>query len=232
MRTGRVGHGGRTGRPVAILALLLGLALTGCASPTGSPAASVAIVSASPSASPGLASPDGSSAAPSASPGAPGSASASPGPSAAAFASAGASASADASASPAPSPSPSPIVGYTGGTATATITLPSGTLPYAGGSCEHGSADAWLAVNIGQPNGPEYFGLVAGRSPYGPTDLQVAAGGGTLKGDAVLVTYLHAGAPFVLDHNSATVILVTDLSGGTFSGHLADGTQVRGSFSC
>ena len=136
------------------------------------------------------------------------------------------------SASGAPSPSPSPIVGYTGGPATATVTLPSGKISYAGGSCEHGSADAWLAVNIGQPNGPEYFGLVAGRSPYGPTDLQVAAGGGTLKGDAVLVTYLHAGAPFVLDHDSATVILVTDLSGGSFSGHLADGTQVRGSFAC
>jgi len=191
MGSGGTGSGGRTRRLVAILALLLGLAVAGCASPAGTPAASAA---------------------------------------ASAFASAFAFASP--SESGAPSPSPSPIVGYTGGPATATVTLPSGTLSYAGGSCEHGSADAWLAVNIGQPNGPEYFGLVAGRSPYGPTDLQVAAGGGTLKGDAVLVTYLHAGAPFVLDHDSATVILVTDLSGGTFSGHLADGTQVRGSFSC
>ncbi len=173
--------------------------------------------SASPSASTppsAIATPGGSTAAPQAS----------PGPAASAFASAAPSASV--------APSPSPNVGFIGGTATATVRLPGGTISYAGGSCERGSTDAWLAVNIGQPNGPEYFGLVAGRSPYVPTDVAVAAGGGTLKGDAVLVTYLHAGTPFVLDHDTATVVLVADLTGGTFSGHLADGTQVSGTFSC
>jgi hypothetical protein len=121
---------------------------------------------------------------------------------------------------------------FTGGTATATVTLPGGALTYAGGSCEHGPADAWVAVNIGQPNGAEYFGLVAGRSPYSPTDVRTATGGGTLKGDAVLVTYRHAGSPFVLDHDSASVFLIVDASGGTFSGHLADGTNVSGTFAC
>ena len=121
---------------------------------------------------------------------------------------------------------------FTGGTATATVTLPGGALTYAGGSCEHGPADAWVAVNIGQPNGAEYFGLIAGRSPYSPTDVRTAAGGGTLKGDAVLVTYRHAGSPIVLDHDSASVFLVVDASGGTFSGHLADGTNVSGKFAC
>jgi len=112
------------------------------------------------------------------------------------------------------------------------VTLPDGALTYAGGSCEHGPDNAWLAVNIGQPNGAEYFGLVAGRSPYSPTDVRTAAGGGTLKGDAVLVAYRHAGSPFVLDHDSASVLLVADASGGTFSGHLADGTNVSGTFGC
>jgi hypothetical protein len=123
-------------------------------------------------------------------------------------------------------------VDFAGGTATATVTLPGGALTYAGGSCEHGPADAWVAVNIGQPNGAEYFGLIAGRSPYSPTDVRTAAGGGTLKGDAVLVTYRHAGSPIVLDHDSASVFLIVDASGGTFSGHLADGTNVSGKFAC
>ena len=140
-------------------------------------------------------------------------------------------------ASPAASPvatsAASPVdADFTGGTATASVTLPGGALTYAGGSCEHGPGDAWVAVNIGQPNGAEYFGLVAGRSPYSPTDVRTAAGGGALKGDAVLVTYRHAGSPFVLDRDSASVFLVGDASGGTFSGHLADGTNVRGKFGC
>ena len=89
-----------------------------------------------------------------------------------------------------------------------------------------------MAVNIGQPNGAEYFGLIAGRSPYGSSDVRTAAGGGTLKGDAVLITYRDAGAPFVLDHDSASVFLFVDASGGTFAGHLADGTNVSGTFRC
>ena len=121
---------------------------------------------------------------------------------------------------------------FTGGTATASLTLPGGVVGYAGGSCEHGPGNDWVALNIGQPNGREYFGLTAGRSPYGASDVRTATGGGTLKGDAVLITYRHAGAPFVLDHDSASVILFGDTSGGTFTGHLADGTNVSGTFRC
>ena len=99
-------------------------------------------------------------------------------------------------------------------------------------SCEHGPGDAWVALNIGQPNGAEYFGLIAGRSPYGASDLQTAAGGGTLKGDGVLITYRHAGTTHVLDHDTASVFLYVDDSGGTFTGHLADGTSVSGTFRC
>lgn len=134
-----------------------------------------------------------------------------------------------AGATPAVSPSDA---GFTGGTAKATVTVPSGTSTYAGGSCEHGVGDAWVAVNIGAPDGAEYFGLIAGRSPYSPTDATTATGGGTLKGDAVVVTYRHAGLTFVLDHATATVVLFVDVSGGTFSGHLADGTTVSGTFAC
>ena len=137
------------------------------------------------------------------------------------------------SVSPGPSPSASaPLGDFTGGTARASLTLPAGAVAYAGGTCEDGPGNAWVAVNIGQPNGAEYFGLIAGRSPYGASDLQTAAGGGTLKGDAVLVTYRHAGTTFVLDHDTASVVLYADDLGGTFTGHLADGTNVSGTFRC
>jgi hypothetical protein len=137
------------------------------------------------------------------------------------------------SVSPGPSPSASaPLGDFTGGTARANLTLPAGAVAYAGGTCEDGPGNAWVAVNIGQPNGAEYFGLIAGRSPYGASDLQTAAGGGTLKGDAVLVTYRHAGTTFVLDHDTASVLLYADDLGGTFTGHLADGTNVSGTFRC
>ena len=131
-----------------------------------------------------------------------------------------------------PALSPPADAGFIGGTATARLTLPSGDLSYAGGSCEHGPSDAWLAVNIGQPNGVEYFGLIAGRSPYGSTDARTAKGGGTVTGAAVLITYRHAGTEFVLDQDSASAFLYVDVSGGTFSGHLADGTKVSGTFGC
>lgn len=136
-------------------------------------------------------------------------------------------------ASPGASPSASAgLSDFTGGTATASLTLPAAAVAYAGGSCEHGPGDAWVALNIGQPNGAEYFGLIAGRSPYGASDLQTAAGGGTLKGDGVLITYRHAGTTHVLDHDTASVFLYVDDSGGTFTGHLADGTSVSGTFRC
>jgi hypothetical protein len=121
---------------------------------------------------------------------------------------------------------------FTGGTARATVTLPAGALTYAGGSCEHGPGDAWVAVNVGAPSGAEYFGLIAGRSPYSPAAAGTATGGGTLKGDSVVVTYRHASVTFVLDHDTVSVVLMVDVSGGTFSGHLADGTSVSGTFAC
>jgi len=200
----------------ALVALLVGLVVASCSGPAATGGATDSIApSGSPTASATVASPVAS--APSGSP--------------AASASVGSPAASD--ASPGATPSASAAQGdFTGGTATASLTLPGGTVGYAGGSCEHGPGNDWVAVNIGQPNGPEYFGLTAGRSPYGASDVRTASGGGTLKGDAVLITYRHAGAPFVLDHDSASVFLFVDTSGGTFTGHLADGTNVSGTFRC
>jgi hypothetical protein len=192
----------------ALVALLVGLVVAACSGPAATGGATDSIA------------PSGSPAASDASPGAP-------------VASAPSGSPAASDASPGATPSASAAQGdFTGGTATASLTLPGGTVGYTGGSCEHGPGNDWVAVNIGQPNGPEYFGLTAGRSPYGASDVRTASGGGTLKGDAVLITYRHAGAPFVLDHDSASVFLFVDTSGGTFTGHLADGTNVSGTFRC
>ena len=199
----------------ALVALLVGLVVASCSGPAATGGATDSIApSGSPTASASVASPVAS-------------ASGSP------VASAPSGSPAASDASPGATPSTSAAQGdFTGGTATASLTLPGGTVGYAGGSCEHGPGNDWVAVNIGQPNGPEYFGLTAGRSPYGASDVRTASGGGTLKGDAVLITYRHAGAPFVLDHDSASVFLFVDTSGGTFTGHLADGTNVSGTFRC
>jgi hypothetical protein len=206
-RARRVRHRDGRRHGAALVVLLVGLVVASCSGPAATGGATDSIApSGLPAASASVASPVAS--APSGSPAA-------------------------SDASPGATPSASAAQGdFTGGTATASLTLPGGTVGYKGGSCEHGPGNDWVAVNIGQPNGPEYFGLTAGRSPYGASDVRTASGGGTLKGDAVLITYRHAGAPFVLDHDSASVFLFVDTSGGTFTGHLADGTNVSGTFRC
>jgi hypothetical protein len=101
-----------------------------------------------------------------------------------------------------------------------------------GGYCARGIADAWLALNIGSPNGNEYFGLVIGRSPYTPEATRVAAKGGAFGGDDAVITWRHEGAAATMDRGGLVVELAKDLSLGSFTGRLADGTEVRGTFSC
>lgn len=101
-----------------------------------------------------------------------------------------------------------------------------------GGYCARGTDDEWLALNIGFPNGDEYFGLVVGRSPYTPSATRVAAGGGTFGGDDAVITWRHAGAAARMDRGGLELTLTTYLSSGSFRGRLADGTEVRGTFSC
>ena len=132
-------------------------------------------------------------------------------------------------ASPTPAPIPEPS--FSGGTASARLALPT-EAAWDGGHCARATDDAWLAVNIGFPNGDEYFGLVAGRSPYTPASTRVAAKGGDFGGDDAVITWRHAGAAARMDRGGLVVELATDLSLGSFTGRLADGTQVRGTFSC
>jgi hypothetical protein len=144
---------------------------------------------------------------------------ASPGP--------GGSPSADAS----PSAAPLPEASFTGGTASARLTQPA-KVAWDGGWCERGAGDAWLALSIGYPNGEEYFGLVVGQSPYTPAATRGAAGGGTFGGDDVVLTWRHAGTAANVVPGGLVLELAKDLSLGTFSGRLADGTEVAGTFAC
>lgn len=130
-----------------------------------------------------------------------------------------------------PTPAPIPESSFTGGTGSARLTLPA-RAAWDGGHCARGTDDAWLALNIGFPNGDEYFGLVVGRSPYTPSATRVAARGGTFGGDDVVITWRHAGVAARMDRGGLLVEVATDLSLGSFRGRLADGTEVRGTFSC
>ncbi len=93
-------------------------------------------------------------------------------------------------------------------------------------------SDDWFALNIGFPNGDEYFGLVIGRSPYMPAATRVAARGGTFGGDDAVITWRHASVPTRMPREGLEVELARNLTVGSFSGRLADGTEVRGTFSC
>ncbi|HSW43593.1 MAG TPA: hypothetical protein VLM76_13895 [Patescibacteria group bacterium] len=130
-----------------------------------------------------------------------------------------------------PTPAPIPEQSFTGGTGSARLTLPVRTA-WEGGHCARGNDDAWLALNIGWPNGDEYFGLIIGRSAYMPAATRLAARGGTFGGDDAVITWRHAGAAATLDRGGLIVEVARDLSLGSFTGRLADGTEVRGTFSC
>jgi hypothetical protein len=126
---------------------------------------------------------------------------------------------------------PVPAASFTGGPATAGVDGPQ-AVNWSGGYCTRGTADLWLAVNIGDPNSAEYFGLVAGADPHGAPDAHAAAGGGAFRDPAATVTWRHGGTPSMITRESVTVNLAPDLSGGTFTGQLGDGTSVSGTFSC
>jgi len=126
---------------------------------------------------------------------------------------------------------PIPEPSFTGGTGSARLTLPA-QAAWDGGHCARATDDAWLALNIGLPNGDEYFGLVVGRSPYTPSATRVAARGGTFGGDDAVITWRRAGAAARMDRSGLVVELARNLAVGSFSGRLVDGTEVRGTFSC
>jgi hypothetical protein len=137
-------------------------------------------------------------------------------------------------ASPATTPAASfPAASFAGGTARASVVVGGGEpIPFAGGRCERPSSGAWLAVNIGDPNGAEYFGLLVGRHPYGGSDASPVASGGTFTDGSTVVSWRHGGTEAALERETVTVALEAGTRAGTFSGRLPDGTEVTGDFGC
>ena len=138
------------------------------------------------------------------------------------------------SPSPATTPEASfPAASFTGGSARASVTLAGGEpIRFAGGWCERPIGDAWLAVNIGDPNGAEYFGLLVGPHPYGGAGASPVAGGGTFSDGSSVVSWRHGGTGAALARGSVTVELGAGGRDGTFLGRLADETEVTGDFGC
>jgi hypothetical protein len=139
-----------------------------------------------------------------------------------------------------PSPSPAstpeatfPAASFTGGSARATIVVgDADAIRFAGGWCERPAGGAWLAVNIGDPNGAEYFGLLVGRHPYGGSDASPVASGGTFSERSIVVSWRHAGNGASLDRGTVTVELGDGARDGTFKGRLPNGPEVTGDFGC
>jgi hypothetical protein len=103
---------------------------------------------------------------------------------------------------------------------------------FAGGSCERPAGNAWLAVNIGDPNGSEYFGLLVGRHPYGGAGASPVAGGGTFAEGSTVLSWRHGGEGVSLERGTVTVELGAGATDGTFTGRLPGGTEVTGDFGC
>lgn len=116
------------------------------------------------------------------------------------------------------------------GSATASVTIGGETFKFEDGRCDTGPDDAWLAVNIGEAGGDEYFGLVVGASPGSAEGAKSARGGGEFSGDDFLVTGIHNGNPFLLEEGELTVD--SDLESGEFSGMSLNGGPMSGSFKC
>jgi hypothetical protein len=126
-----------------------------------------------------------------------------------------------------------PSATFTGGSARASVTVSGAApIPFAGGWCERPVGGAWLAVDIGDPNGAEYFGLLVGRHPYGGSDASPVASGGTFADASTVVSWRHGGTGAALERGTLIVELGPGAGDGTFSGRLPDGTEVTGEFGC
>ncbi len=130
------------------------------------------------------------------------------------------------------------------GPATATVTVASAPLTFAGGQCQSGSG--YLTVNIGTvvlgalkdpSQKPAYFGLVAGdlsKAPGG-AGVSVSENSPAITGDGA-----YPGQPLITGNSGATAIVLKTSTltlsdgqkKGTFTGTGLDGAAVTGSFSC
>jgi len=125
---------------------------------------------------------------------------------------------------------------FSGG-ATATVKVGDQTFTFEDGKCDIAPDETWLAVNIGQPGGGEYFGLLVGTNEAAPAGARPISGGGVFTDGEVALTIEQRGSSFLMGGIGAAaeankMILPADLSSGEFEGTTLDGQPISGSFQC
>jgi hypothetical protein len=115
--------------------------------------------------------------------------------------------------------------------ATATMVIGDETLAFEDGKCDRGTDDSWLAVNIGQVGGTDYFGMAVGAHSTAQ-DARPAKGGGEFT-DGILLVATQAGSTFTMTEGEGNKITVdAELQAGDFVGTTIDGQPISGSFRC
>jgi hypothetical protein len=123
------------------------------------------------------------------------------------------------------------------GSATATVKVGDQTFTFEDGKCDIAPDETWLAVNIGQPGGDEYFGLLVGANEAAAAGARPVSGGGVFTDGEVALTVEQGGSTFLMGGIGAAaeankVTLPADLNSGEFEGTTLDGQPISGSFQC
>lgn len=135
-------------------------------------------------------------------------------------------------ASPTAAAAGAPIGPSFSGTATATVLLGNQTFSFNNGQCDKAADEAWLAVNIGQVGGSDYFGLLVGARPGAGPDAKPARGGGEFT-DGIALSAFQGGTSLLMATGEGNKITVAaDLQSGDFEGTTIDGLVISGSFHC
>ena len=123
------------------------------------------------------------------------------------------------------------------GSATASVTVGGQSFTFTNGKCDIAPDNTWLAVNIGQAGGGEYFGLLVGANPSAPGGARPVSGGGVFTDGEIALTVEQGDSTFLMGGTSAAaagnkVTLAADLKSGEFEGATLQGDPISGSFQC
>ena len=120
------------------------------------------------------------------------------------------------------------------GCATATVKVGEKTFTFKDGRCDTADDEAWLAVNIGQPGGDDYFGLVVGADPAAPEGARPVRGGGVFADGEIILSGTQGGSSFTMAGSEGDKVTVAaDLKSGEFEGTTIIHKQpISGSFKC
>ena len=142
-----------------------------------------------------------------------------------------------AEATPTQAAEPTSVSPQFSGSATASVTVGGQRFTFTNGKCDIAPDNTWLAVNIGQAGGGEYFGLLVGANPSASGGARPVTGGGVFTDGEIALTVEQGGSSFLMGGISAAaaadkVTLAADLKSGQFEGATLQGDSISGSFKC